>query len=48
MDNQPPPSPQPSTNLQGKQIRMSGFDMAHKQFSNTPEDKFWDQRTMIL
>ena len=40
-------SPRPSTSLQGHKIRMSGLDMAHWQFSNTPEDKFQDQWTLI-
>ena len=33
---QPEPSPQPSTNLQGKQICMSDLDMDHRQFANIP------------
>ena len=41
------PSSQPSTNLWGKQICMSGLDTSHSQFSNTTEDKFWDQWTKV-
>ena len=36
-------SPGPSTSLWGEQIRMSGLDKSHRQFSNTPEGKFQDQ-----
>ena len=39
------PSPQPSTNLQEKQIRMSGLDMAQSQFSNTTKEEFQDKLT---
>ena len=39
---------QPSTNLPGDQIHMSGFNMAHRQFTITPVDKYWYQWTMIL
>ena len=39
-------SPWPSSNLQGKKIRMSGLNTAYWQFSNTPEDKFQDQWTL--
>ena len=31
----------------GKQTRMSSLDMANRQFSNTPEDKFQDQLTLL-
>ena len=48
MNTQPETSPQYSTNLQGNQIHMSGLDTAHRPFSNTPEDKFQDEWTMIL
>ena len=47
MNTQPAPSPQPSTNLQGDKIRMSGFDTAHRKLSNTPEDRFQDQLMLI-
>ena len=47
LNTQPAPSPQNSTNLRGKQIRMSGLDTSHIQFSNTLEDKFQDQWTLI-
>ena len=40
-------SPWPSTNLQGKKIRISGWDTDHIQFYITPWDKFWDQWTLI-
>ena len=39
------PSPQSSTNLQEKQIRMSGLDTAQSQFSNTTKEKFQDKWT---
>ena len=42
------PLPKPSTNLQGKQIRMSGLDKSHRKCSNTPGDKFQDQQTLVL
>ena len=35
------PSPQASTNLQGKKICMSGLDTAHWQFFNTPKENFF-------
>ena len=47
MNTQPAPLPQPSTNMWGKQTRMSSLDMANRQFSNTPEDKFQDQLTLL-
>ena len=37
---QPIPSPRPSTNLLWKQSCMSDFNMDHRQFANTPENKF--------
>ena len=48
MKTQPAPSPRPSTNLRGKQIRISGLCTTHRQFEITPEDKFQDQSTLIL
>ena len=47
MKTQTAPLPGPSTNLRGEQMLMSGLDTTHRQFSNTPEDKFQDQWTMI-
>ena len=47
MKTQPAPSLQPSTNLQGNQICMSGLDTSHRQFDNTPEYKFWYRLTLI-
>ena len=37
---QPASSPRPSTNLKGKQTRLSGLDTAHIKFAITPGDKF--------
>ena len=47
MNTQPSPSPQPSTNMQVTQIRMSGLYMANRKRFNAPEDKFQDQWTLI-
>ena len=44
---QPELPPQPSTSLQGNQIRMYDLDTDHRQFSITHEDKFQDQWTLI-
>ena len=35
--------PRPSKKLRWKQIHISSFDTAHRQFSNTPEGNFQDQ-----
>ena len=35
------------TNMRGNQTRMSGLYMARIKFSNTPEDKFHNQRMLI-
>ena len=40
MNTQPAPSPIPSTNLQGKQIRISNFDTSHTQFVTHPGTSF--------
>ena len=40
MSTQPGPSPQTSTKLWEKQIRMSDLDTAHRQFEITPDEKF--------
>ena len=37
---QPSYLPRPSSILRGKQIRMSGLDMAHRQFSITLEENY--------
>ena len=47
MNNQTAPFPRPSTNLQGKQSCMPSLDTAHRQFDNTPKDKFQDQWELI-
>ena len=39
----PESSLQPTTNMQGKQIHMSGLDTAHWKFANTPKANFQDQ-----
>ena len=41
------PSPQPYTNLQGKQIGMLGLDTSHWKSAITLEDKFQDQLMLI-
>ena len=46
LNNQAEPSPRPSTNLRGKQIRMSGLYTAHRQFYNAPEEKYQYQWTL--
>ena len=43
MHAQPENSPRPSSSLWGGQIRMSGLDTYHRQFSATPKDKYQDQ-----
>ena len=43
----PAPLPQPSTNLQGKQICMYGLDTAHWWFEIIPEEKNQDQWMLI-
>ena len=48
LNNHPAPSSWTSTALWWKQIRMFGLDMAHKQFSNTPKDKFQYQWMIII
>ena len=48
LNTQPATLPQRYTNLWGNKIRMSSLDMYHIQFSNTSEDKFQDQWTLIL
>ena len=40
LNTQPATSPQPSTNLQGKKIRMYSLDTTHRQFAIKPDDKF--------
>ena len=47
LDTQLETSPQPSTKLRGKQIRISGLDTAHRQFSNTPEENFQNKWMLI-
>ena len=47
LKTQPSPRLQPSTNLRGKQIRMSRLDMSHINISNTPGDKFQYEWTLI-
>ena len=44
---QPEPYPQPSSNLWGKQICISGLDTAHRQFVITTKYKFQDQWMLI-
>ena len=39
--------PQTSSIVQGKQICMSGFDKACRNFSNTPREEYQDQRALI-
>ena len=41
------PSIRSSKNLWGEQIRVSVFDVANENNSNTPKDKFQDQLTLI-
>ena len=43
---QPATSPRPSTNPREDQSRIYDLDTFHRQFSNTPEDKFQDQWTL--
>ena len=40
LNTQPATLIQPSTNLLGKKICMSGLDTAHRKFPNTPKDNF--------
>ena len=47
MNTQSAPSTLPSTKLRWKKIHMYGLDMDYRQFTNTPEDKFQDQLTLI-
>ena len=43
INNQPETLPQPSTNIHGKKIRMSGLDMTHRKLYNISEGNFKDQ-----
>ena len=41
------PSPQPSTNLQGKKIQISSLNTSHWKYTNTPKDRFQYHWTLI-